>query len=341
MRFNGRVYEALVATIEQRRRCDLYHSALEARTPDGRFVIEMAPVAGGGDSSHGAVAGGAVGSPLLGWSRLFRYEIRCWRDGRIPDVAEAVESPRALSDDPALSQRILDSVPLVPTPTWGRDELRTGEMWNSNSLISCSWSPRVSPSSKSCLPRGQGTRMGRRHCRGDASARAAFARPTGRGEDMTRSRVLASGAGLVALAAVYRRFLRRPILNWGAYGRRSKCAVAGRRAIRGSRRRRNPSDNHRRSGSAVWPWIAQMGPAPRGGAYTYDWVENLLGLDMHSADRVLARKPGSAGRRHARLRQEPHALRARRAGARASRPDPKTATGSGDSCSTSRTEEPG
>ena len=39
--------------------------------------------------------------------------------------------------------------------------------------------------------------------------------------------------------------------------------------------------------SAVWPWIAQMGPLPRGGAYTYDWIENLLGLDMHSADRVL------------------------------------------------------
>jgi len=28
-------------------------------------------------------------------------------------------------------------------------------------------------------------------------------------------------------------------------------------------------------------------PAPRGGAYTYDWIENLLGLDMHSVDRVL------------------------------------------------------
>ena len=39
--------------------------------------------------------------------------------------------------------------------------------------------------------------------------------------------------------------------------------------------------------SAVWPWLAQMGPAPRGGAYTYDWIENLLGLDMHSADQVL------------------------------------------------------
>ena len=39
--------------------------------------------------------------------------------------------------------------------------------------------------------------------------------------------------------------------------------------------------------AAVWPWLAQMGPAPRGGAYTYDWIENLLGLDMHSADHVL------------------------------------------------------
>ena len=39
--------------------------------------------------------------------------------------------------------------------------------------------------------------------------------------------------------------------------------------------------------TAVWPWIAQMGPSPRGGAYTYDWIENLLGLNMHSVDHVL------------------------------------------------------
>jgi hypothetical protein len=39
--------------------------------------------------------------------------------------------------------------------------------------------------------------------------------------------------------------------------------------------------------SAVWPWLPQMGPSPRGGAYTYDWIENLLGRNMHSAERVL------------------------------------------------------
>lgn len=36
----------------------------------------------------------------------------------------------------------------------------------------------------------------------------------------------------------------------------------------------------------VWPWLLQMGSG-RGGAYTYDWIENLFGLDMHSADEIV------------------------------------------------------
>jgi len=54
----------------------------------------------------------------------------------IPDVAEAVESPRPLSNDAEQGRRLLELVRQVPTPVWGRDELHTGEMWNSNSLIS-------------------------------------------------------------------------------------------------------------------------------------------------------------------------------------------------------------
>ena len=37
---------------------------------------------------------------------------------------------------------------------------------------------------------------------------------------------------------------------------------------------------------AIWPWLVQMGPG-RGGAYTYDWIENLFGLGMHSTDEIL------------------------------------------------------
>jgi hypothetical protein len=39
--------------------------------------------------------------------------------------------------------------------------------------------------------------------------------------------------------------------------------------------------------SAIWPWLVQMGPG-RAGAYTYDWIENLFGLNMHSADQIHA-----------------------------------------------------
>ena len=82
------------------------------------------------------MAEGAVGARLAGRLRLFRYEVRRWREGVIPDIAEAVESPARLSHDPAVARRVLELVPQVPTPVWGRDELRAGEMWNSNSLIS-------------------------------------------------------------------------------------------------------------------------------------------------------------------------------------------------------------
>lgn len=136
VRLNGLVYEALVAGYERRASYDLYHSALDVRTPSGRFVIEMTPIRDGDGAKRGVVAEGAVGSHLAGHFRLFRYEVRRWRDGAIPDVTEAIASPQRLSDDPIQAQRLLDLVPQVPTAVWGRDELDAGEMWNSNSLTS-------------------------------------------------------------------------------------------------------------------------------------------------------------------------------------------------------------
>jgi hypothetical protein len=136
VRLNGLVFEALAARLAHRDRCDLYHAALEVHAPEGRFVIEQAPVRPWDDAERGVVAEGAVGARAAGRFRLFRYEIRRWRGGVIPDVDEAVDSPRRLSEDPECARRLLELVPQVPTPVWGRDELRAGEMWNSNSLIS-------------------------------------------------------------------------------------------------------------------------------------------------------------------------------------------------------------
>ena len=71
----------------------------------------------------------------MGRLRVFRYEVRRWRDGVIADADEAVASPRRLSGDPLQAHRLLELVGSLPTPVWGRDELGTGEMWNSNSVV--------------------------------------------------------------------------------------------------------------------------------------------------------------------------------------------------------------
>jgi hypothetical protein len=135
VRLNGRLYEALAARRQRRTARELYHSALQVEVPEGTLVIEQAPVHDWSGARRGVVAEGAVGARWAGRFRIFRYEIRLWRDGHIPDVAEAVDSPRRLSDDEECARRVLDVVPQVPTPVWGRDELDTGEMWNSNSVI--------------------------------------------------------------------------------------------------------------------------------------------------------------------------------------------------------------
>jgi hypothetical protein len=135
VRLNGFVYEALKARLDRRPACDLYHSALVVSVPEGRYVIENTPVIDGHGPERGVVAEGAVGARWAGRFRMFRYELRRWRDGLIADISEAVDSPRLLSGDLYDARRLLDLVPQMPILVWGRDELRAGEMWNSNSMI--------------------------------------------------------------------------------------------------------------------------------------------------------------------------------------------------------------
>lgn len=135
VRLNGRVYEALVARMQRRAACDLYHSALRVQVRDRAYVIEQAPVRDLDGERRGVVAEGAVGHRLASRFRIFRYEVRRWQGGSIPDIGEAVDSPRRLATDEDDAKRVLDLVAEVPTPVWGRDELATGEMWNSNSII--------------------------------------------------------------------------------------------------------------------------------------------------------------------------------------------------------------
>jgi hypothetical protein len=137
VRLNGRIWEAVHALLERRRPLDLYHSALQVRLPEGRFVVENCwPIPDADPAARGVVVEGPVASRRLGRWRVFRYEVRRWREGVIADAEEAVASPQLLSEDPVLARRLLELVGFLPSPVWGRDELETGEMWNSNSVIS-------------------------------------------------------------------------------------------------------------------------------------------------------------------------------------------------------------
>jgi hypothetical protein len=136
VRLNGKVYEAVVALAGRRPRLDLYHSALVIVVPEGRFVVEMTPIPDRRGAERGVTVEGPVGSRHLSRLQLFRYEIRSWRDGCIPDLAYAPGDPLSVPVDVDQARTILRLVPAVPPLVWGRDERRTGEMWNSNSVTS-------------------------------------------------------------------------------------------------------------------------------------------------------------------------------------------------------------
>ena len=135
VRWNGRLFEWLSARRERRAALDLYHAGLMLHHDDVTYAIEMGPVWNVPATDRGVVCEGPVGTRWLGRSRVFRYEVRCWAGGQIPDIAEAVDSPVRTTEDPTSVQNVLALLRQVPPLTWGRDELGTGEMWNSNSMV--------------------------------------------------------------------------------------------------------------------------------------------------------------------------------------------------------------
>jgi len=110
-----------------------------------------------------------------------------------------------------------------------------------------------------------------------------------------RTRRLTGRAGLGAaalgllgvVAARYAPRLRHRILTWGATDAEAAARLPGDELLENADGVTTRVITIDAPAAAVWPWLAQMGPSPRGGAYTYDWIENLLGLNMHSVDRVL------------------------------------------------------
>ena len=103
------------------------------------------------------------------------------------------------------------------------------------------------------------------------------------------TRTLIALVGLAASAALterlYRRYLRDWVLTWGATPEEVARRLPGDDLLDSADIVATRAIEIEAPPSAIWPWLVQMGPG-RAGAYTYDWIENLFGLNMHSADRI-------------------------------------------------------
>ena len=91
-----------------------------------------------------------------------------------------------------------------------------------------------------------------------------------------------TGTGVMA----YTLFFRRRCLTWGATAEEVSGKLPGDELLPDADIVSTRAVTIDAPPGAVWPWLVQMGSG-RGGAYTYDWIENLLGLNMHSAKQIL------------------------------------------------------
>jgi hypothetical protein len=96
-----------------------------------------------------------------------------------------------------------------------------------------------------------------------------------------------AGIAAIGAAAAYMQFARRRQLDWGATAEETQGPVFGDHLIANPDLTATRATTVHATTDLVWPWIAQLGQG-RGGFYSYDSFENMLGCDIHSADRIVS-----------------------------------------------------
>jgi hypothetical protein len=99
--------------------------------------------------------------------------------------------------------------------------------------------------------------------------------------------LIAGGVAAAVSAAAYARWGRRWVLNYGARDAEVARTLPGDEIVDDVALQTTRAITIDAEARDIWPWLVQMGPRPRAGAYTYDWIERLLGIDIESSDRIL------------------------------------------------------
>lgn len=103
---------------------------------------------------------------------------------------------------------------------------------------------------------------------------------------LLRFKVLAAVMGAALSAVSYRRWLKPRQERWGATDEEIATELPGDGFVAGPAAQFTRAITIGAPREEVWPWIVQLG-ADRGGFYTYDCLENLIGFDIHSADEIV------------------------------------------------------
>lgn len=102
---------------------------------------------------------------------------------------------------------------------------------------------------------------------------------------MSRRWFVAVPLGITAVL-ISRTLVRPWHENWGATDDEVSGTLPGDELVREPASQGTRAITIDAAPSDVWPWIVQLG-ADRGGFYSYDWLENLFRLGIHSADRIV------------------------------------------------------
>ncbi len=124
------------------------------------------------------------------------------------------------------------------------------------------------------------------------SLRIARISPAARDSGGKRRKALLPGSFILGFTLLvglmaYLKLTRPRVLNWGTTGEEATRPMPGDDILPDANLQATRAITVKAGPAQVWPWLVQMGPRPRAGAYTYDWIERLLGIDIESADRIL------------------------------------------------------
>jgi hypothetical protein len=91
---------------------------------------------------------------------------------------------------------------------------------------------------------------------------------------------------IAAATAIYQPMLLPWMAAWGASAEEARLPLPGDELVPAPTFQTTRAVTIAAPPERIWPWLVQIGQ-DRAGFYSYDWLENLVGANIHNADRIV------------------------------------------------------